>query len=152
MNLFTDDMKAAARAAMKDVFDTFKRDKQLSFYKTQNEEVTFFDPEYNADFMEMSQAPSITSTSVCKKFSVRIWYLDRQEYQHYLRDSSDLNVKVGQFYNKIKIQMEEDAFLFLQSTERFVFENEKYTIQDSWRRIGILGEFQYYEIVLSRVQ
>ena len=72
MNLFTDDMKAAARAAMKDVFDTFKRDKQLSFYKTQNEEVTFFDPEYNADFMEMSQAPSITSTSVCKKFSVRI--------------------------------------------------------------------------------
>lgn len=151
MDLVNSQMKLEARQAMKDIFDTFKRTKPVVFYKTAKEEVTFFDPNYNADFMEMNQAPSIQSTSVSKAFYVRIWYMDRQEYNSYLKDSSDLNVKVSQFYNRIKIQMELDAFEFLKDTERFTFEGEKYTISESWKRVGILGEFQFYEIILMRV-
>ena len=47
--------------------------------------------------------------------------------------------------------MELDAFEFLKDTERFTFEGEKYTISESWKRVGILGEFQFYEIILMRV-
>lgn len=144
-------MRLDAKNAMQDIFDTFKRSKPLRFYKTQKEEVVFFDPNYNADFMEMNQAPSIVSTSTYKDFYVRVWYLDMQEYSPFLQGGKDLNIKVGQFYNRIKIQMEKDAYDYLKDTEKFEFESEKYVRESGWRGIGIFDEFQFYEIILIRV-
>jgi hypothetical protein len=151
MNVLNDQMKLEAKNAMKDIFDTFKRSKPLRFYKTQKEEVVFFDPNYNADFMEMNQASSVLSTSTYKDFSVRVWYLDLQEYSPFIQGGNDLNIKAGQAYNRIKIQMEADAYEYLKGTEKFEFDSEKYAMQSSWRRIGIFDEFQFYEITLIRL-
>lgn len=150
-NLINQYLKTEATQAMKDIFDSFKRQLPLRFYKMQNEEVMIHDPNYNADFMEMEQAPSITSTAVYKDFYVRVWYLDLQKHDSFLRGGDDLNVKVKQFYNRVRIQMEADAFEYLKSSQRFIIADEKYSIEQSWKRVGILDSFQFYEIVLSRV-
>ena len=101
--------------------------------------------------MEINQAPSITSTSTYKDFYVRVWYLDLQEYSPFIQGGNDLNIKAGQAYNRIKIQMEADAYEYLKGTEKFEFDSEKYAMQSSWRRIGIFDEFQFYEITLIRL-
>lgn len=151
MNLLNSQMKLDAKNAMQDIFDTFKRSKPLRFYKTQKEEVTFFDPNYNADFMEMNQASSVISTSTYKDFYVRVWYLDMQEYSPFIQGGKDLNIKVGQFYNRIKIQMEKDAYDYLKDTEKFEFDSEKYVKESGWKSVGIFDEFQFYMVTLIRV-
>lgn len=141
-------LKAEVTAGMESVFDSFARENPITFYKVATQTVVIFDPNYNADFPHQS---SITETTQSQSFTCRITYLDRQEYGSFLEGGSDVGVKSKFFYNRIKVRMKSDAFTYLENTERFEILGEKYAIEEGWRRIGILDTFQFYEIILKRV-
>lgn len=150
MNLASTDIKLGAARAMKDIFDTFKRSTPLRFYKLANEHVNVFDPLYNGEIEDFNENSNITQTAQYSDFYVRIWYASNQEGKNFISGNDDLGVRIKLDYNVLKIQMEADAFEFLKDTVRFTIFNEEYEILSPWRRLGILGEFQFYEIVLKR--
>lgn len=151
MNLISDELRASMEGAMTDIFDTFSRDTPITFYKTAAESVVVFDPNYNADFMEISEISSVVKTSQSQSFSCRIWYLDRQDFETSISGGDDPGIRGKFYYNRIRLQMKPDAFDYLKKTEKFVFGDEEYIIEDGWQKIGILGSFQFYEIVIKRV-
>lgn len=150
MNLASGPIRDLAAKAMKDLFDTFKRSNPLRFYKLANEVVNIFDPLYNGEIQDFSENANITQTAQYSDFYVRIWYANKQEGSNFIPGGDDLGVRIKQDYNVIRIQMESDAFEFLKDTVKFTILGEEYEILRPWRRIGILGDFQFYEIVLQR--
>lgn len=150
-SLISAQLKAEAAAAMTAVFDSFSRDTPVAFYKVAERTIVALDPNYNADFMEGSLLAGATYETESQSFTCRIIYLDRQDFDTTLGGGEDLGVKGKFFYNRVKLQCKEDAFLYLKDSERFEFLGELYHIEEAWRRIGILDTFQFYQIILRRV-
>lgn len=153
-NLISPNLKLAALSAMKNIFDTYKRSDAIKFYKTESKTILMVDPDYNYNFGFSSQPQfnkKISNETTLESFRVRIWYLDEQTVEFGTQGRDDLDIKYKQFWGKIKIQMEQDAFDYFQGVERVLFLDEEYKINKDIRNIGILGEFQYYEIILERV-
>lgn len=150
MDLMTSAEKADAAQAMKDIWDTFRRTEPLRFYKLANEIVNVFDPLYSSlqDFTENS---NITQTATYSDFYVRIWYEQNQPESNFIEGGGEQGVRAKQLYNRVKIQMELDGFNYLKDAKRFILFDEEYQVQNTWRRIGILGEFVYYEVILQRI-
>ena len=151
MDLVGDLLKSEVNKAMTNVFDTFARSEQVTFYKTSTLEVTAYDPNFNGDFQQIDSLSTVTPTTVSESFTCRIIYLDRQDYNTFIEGGEDVGVNGKVHYNRIKLQCKEDAFDYLKDTERFVFLDEKYAIEESWRRIGLLGTFQHYQVILRRM-
>lgn len=152
MDIFNSTLKTEAANAMKDVFDTFKRSTQVRFYKTQQEEVIIFDPDYNADFQEMNRHnESVQYTTEYQDFDARIWYLENQDGASFIGGGQELNVKTRQFYSRVKIQLEQDGYDYIKDANRITMFGEKFQIEDDIRRVGMLGDFSYYNVTLSRI-
>lgn len=150
MNLIETDLSTEIAAAMDNVFDTFKRSDLIRFYKMPSQIVAVVDPNFNPDFDEFSTS-FIDQEPVYEEFEARIWYEDRQEFSNIINGGEDLGVRAKQLYNRVKIQVKEDAFNYLKDTVKFTFLEEEYVISESWRRIGILGNFTRFQIILKRV-
>lgn len=150
MNLVDTDLAAEISSAMDNIFDTFKRSELIRFYQLPSQTVAVVDPLFNPDFDNFS-TQFIEQEPVYEEFEARIWYEDRQEFSTIINGGEDLGVRAKQYYNRIKVQVKEDAFNYLQDTVKFIFLNEEYVISESWRRIGILGNFTRYQVILSRV-
>ncbi len=150
-NLLDAALKADVLQAMDDIWDTFKRSEPITFYKRANQEVVVFDPDYNADFQEFTELNNITATEQSEQFEARIWYLDRQPNSAFIEGGEEAGVRTEQMYNRIKIQVKQDAFDYLATTIRFSILGEEYKISEGWRRIGILDEFNRYQIILQRI-
>lgn len=147
---FQDCLREAAAEAMDCIFDTFKRAYPLRFYKIQQEEVVMLDPDYNADFENNQIMPQIVNqTPQFEEFEARVWYGKFNPNQYFVAGASDLNIKGKINLKTIKIQVREEAFEYLKDTKTIYFLGEKYFIKEEWRRVGILGEFQFYEVVLQ---
>jgi hypothetical protein len=151
MNLISAEMRSSIESAMGDIFDTFARDNQVTFYKVASETVVVHDPNYNSDFDEIADFSSVVKTAQSQAFTCRIWYLDRQEHEAFISGGDDPGIRGKFYYNRIRLQFKEDAFNYLKATEKFVFGDEQYIIEEGWQKIGILGSFQFYEIVIRRV-
>lgn len=147
MNLISNQLKAEVESAMDSIFDTFAK-VSITFYKMPTQEVIVFDPNYNVDFPTNE---NITLTTQSQTFTCRVNYLDRQEYGSFIPGGEDAGIKAKFFYNRVKLRMKTDAFEYLKNTERFEFLGEKYQIEEGWRRVGILDTFQFYQIILRRV-
>lgn len=148
MNLIPAGLQAEISSAMTNIFDSFARNDQITFYKVAAEEVVVFDPNYNSAFPEMIQS---NKTVQSQAFTCRIWYLDRQPFSTFIEGGDDIGVSSQFYHNRIRLQCKEDAFTYLKDTERFVFLSETYQIEETWQRVGTLGSFQFYEVVLKRV-
>lgn len=150
-NLISAALKAEVSAAMTNVFDTFARENPVTFYKVAAQEILVLDSNYNADFMENTTLSGVDYTTQSQSFTCRIIYEQRQEYSSFIEGGEDTGTKSKFYYNRVKLQCKEDAFLYLQESERFELAGEKYQIEEAWRRIGLLGVFQFYQVVLKRV-
>ena len=150
-SLILPELKAEVSRAMTSVFDTFARDNSVTFYKVAAKTIVALDPNFNADFLENSLLSTVTYETQSQAFTCRINYLDRQDFDNTISGGDDLGVKGKFIYNRIKLQCKEDAFNYLKESERFEFLGELYHIEESWRRIGLLDTFQFYQVVLRRV-
>jgi hypothetical protein len=151
MDLIGDLLKNEVNQAMTNVFDSFARTEPVVFYKTSTAEVTAYDPNFNGGFQQIDSLDTVTSETVSQSFICRVIYLDRQDYNTFIEGGEDVGVNGKTDYNRIKLQCKEDAFNYLRDTERFVFLGEKYAVEETWKRIGVLGAFQHYQITLRRV-
>ncbi len=146
MDLISSALKTEMATAMQNIFDSFKRTEPITFYKTAAQTVTVHDPDFNADF----DVTENTIASQSQSFYCRVWPEERQEFSTNV-EGGDFGVNTRALYNRIRIQMESDAFEYLKDTEVFIWYDEKYRLEESWKRIGILGTVQFYEAVLRRV-
>ncbi len=151
MNLIDGLLKAEINRAMGDVFDTFARESPVFFYKMPSQEVIVQDQNFHGGFQDTFNLSTVESSVTSQSFSCRIIYLDRQDFSPFMEGGEDLGVNGKFIHNRIRLQCKEDAFEYLKDTERFVFLDEKYTIEEAWQRIGVLGTFNTYEVLLSRV-
>lgn len=151
MNLISNELKLAAKQAMKDVFDSFARDTLFRFYKPDKQTLVVADPNFISDFEENQYFQNYTKTPDYSDFKVRIWYQDKQDQSSFVTGGQDLNIKMAQPWNKVRIQMEQDAYDYSKDAVLFVINNERYKIEEPVERIGILGEFQFYELMLHRI-
>ena len=148
MNLFDADLRAQITQIHKNIFDSWKRGEKIRFYKHEKE-VFVEDPNYNADFDYYANNKNLKITDSAE-FDVCLTYLDRQILDNFI-GGEDSNVRFAARYNRIKIQVELDAFEYLKETERFTFGEDKYRMEDTWRKLGMLDQFQFYEVILQRV-
>ena len=133
---------------MTDIFNAFKRDEQITFYKTAKTTISVFDPLYSSDF---PNTYSGTETTQSQSFDARLWYLERQDLDHFIPGGDDAGIRGKFYYNRVRMQVGLEAFNYLKDTERFVFFDEIYQIEQGWQRIGMLDSFMFYEVVLIRV-
>lgn len=151
-SVFDASAQADIRSAMKAVFDSFKRNEKVRFYKIQEEEIIMFASDYNSDFKELELSnSSVSRDSQYEEFDARVIYLDRQDGGTFIGGGEELNIKTRQFYGRIKIQIEEDGYNYIKDAERITFDNCKYQIEDDIRKVGAANEFQFYTITLSKL-
>lgn len=131
-----------------EAFDTYKRSVQFTFYGAA-QEVVVADPNYLYEFDSVDNQKN-EMTAVSSSYDCCLIYLLRQEYGEMVR-GDDTNIRFKAFFNRIKIQVKEEAFESLKSAERFVFGNEQYSIEQSWRKLGSFGDFIIFEIILQRI-
>jgi len=129
-------------------FETYKRDIQFIFYLTPKE-VVVSDPDFNYefDYTDTSRNELIAQSA---SFDVCLTYLKRQEFADFMK-GDDTNVRFKVTQNRIRIQVKEEAFQYLKDAERYVFGDEIYAVESAFRKMGSLGTFIIYEIVLQRV-
>src|SRR5688572_1068503 len=134
MDFFNDAFRLRVSQLHKDIFDTWKRGSKIRFFKTPKE-VYVFDPALNSDFDQFVGENNL-KVEESQEFDVCLRYLDRQEQLNFI-GGEDTGIRFRADYNRIGIQVEYDAFLYLQDTVRFVFEGETYITEDPWRKLGM---------------
>jgi hypothetical protein len=150
MNLL-DDYKPAISGAMKDIFDTFKRDTPLRFYKPSVEDVVIFDEEFNSDLQEYSN-PNAELQEQSQEFYCRIIYPKAQDtLNNSIKGGANMLIKGEQDLGILYIQMEKDAYDYLEDTTRFNFMGQNYRKLSADRKLGMLGTFNLYQINLQMV-
>ena len=149
MALISAELKAAASSAMGEVFNAFKRDTQLTFYKAEKKTVVMEDPNFISGFKKLDQSGNtVTIEAQSQSFDARIWYLDQQNLANSFNEQ--IGVKAKSAWGQIKIQLEEDGFNYLEGTKKIKFLDEEYFVDDDVRRIGILSELKYFMFILRR--
>lgn len=147
MNLVPPEMALSIRSALKDVFDTFKRSKPVRFYKTAKE-VVISDPNFSGDWDSYSN--KLPKTAQYRDFYCVVLYTERQQFDSILK-GNDEQLR-GEFqYNRLKIQMEPDAYEYLKDSHRFVFDGIEYQRDGTFRGLGILDTIDFYELLLKKV-
>lgn len=129
-------------------FMTYKRDVQFTFH-LKPREVVVSDPNYDYEF---DYDEPKNNEIVTQSFSADacVTYLKRQEFSDYVR-GEDTGIRYKSIFNRIRVQVKEEAFQYLKDAERYQFGDEIYAIEAAWRKMGSLGTFIIYEIVLQRV-
>ena len=148
MDLFDADLRAQVTRVHKNVFDSFKRTLTFRFY-LQAKEVVVYDPNYMADFDEVD-GNSNTLEAVSSDFPACVSYLERQEQGDFIK-GDDSNIRFKAIYNRIRIQVEADAFEFMKEAVAFEFDGQQFAIEQGWSKLGVLADFQIYQIILQRV-
>ena len=150
MNLIDNTLFVSAKQAMKDVFDSFKRDEKIKIYFAPDE-VYIADSNYNADFQQSLQSAFLTQTPVYEECEARIIFLDNQPSEAFVGGGGELNLKVRQNYGRMKIQVELAGYNLLKDAKQVIYQNDKYIQEGDVRKVGILGEIQFYSIIYSKI-
>ena len=145
MNLL-EDYKTEVAAVMKDIFDTFKRETPLRFYKPSIEHV------FNSDLQEYSD-PNVTLIEQYAEFYCRIIYPKAADsFSTFIGGGENITAKAEQDFGLLNIQMEADAYEYVKDTIRFTFMGDNYRKISSTRKLGVLGTFNLYQINLKKVE
>ena len=148
MDLFDADLRAQVTQIHKNLFDSFKRTLTFRFY-LQAKEVVIVDPNYMADFDE-ADGNINTTTVVSSDFPACVAYLERQEFSDFVK-GDDSNIRFKAVYNRIRVQVEADGFEFMKDAVGFEFDGQQYAIEQGWSKLGVLADFEIFQIVLQRV-
>jgi hypothetical protein len=143
------DLQTEGAAAMEFLFDFYKRENKVRFYKSASEVVVSEDPNWNSDF-ENEYATNIVKTSQYEEFDCRIWFLKDYPLIRNIDgdDNASLNVAIPK--GKVRLQMRLDGYEYLKDSKTFWIEGAKYVASSDFRRVGIFSEFQLYEILLEK--
>lgn len=144
-------LQAEGENAMNFIFDFWKRQDKVTFYKSATEVVVSSDPDWNADFAN-PYASNIVKTAQKAEFECRYWYVKDNPIIKSIDGDDNANVQVGISKGKVRLQMRQDGFDWLGDTKSFWIEGEKYTVASDKRRVGIFGTFQFFEIMLEKDQ
>lgn len=150
MNLFSADLIASAKQAMEDVFDSYKRDEKIKIYFAPDE-VYIADSSYNADFQQSIKSAFLTQTPSYEECDARIIFLDNQPSEPFIGGGGELNLKARQNYGRMKIQTRLDGYNLLKDCKQVIYLGDKYVQEGDVRKVGILGEFQFYSIIFSKI-
>lgn len=150
MDLFSQYIKDSASGAMTDVFDSFKRTQKLRVYKTPSE-VYVSNADYNLDFEKGVHSSFLTQTANYEEFDARIIFLDNQPSEKFIGGGGELNIKTWQNYGRIKIQVRIDGYEALKNCKNVTFQGEKFIQEGDVRKVGILGNVQFYSFIYSKV-
>jgi hypothetical protein len=151
MNLL-EDYKTEVASVMKDIFDTFKRETPLRFYKPSIEHVVIFDENFNSDLQEYSD-PNVTLTEQYTEFYCRIIYLKAADtFSTFIGGGENITAKAEQDFGLLNIQMESDAYEYVKDTIRFTFMGDNYRKIPPIRKLGVLGTFNLYQLNLKKVE
>lgn len=140
-----------AAAAMDLIFDTFKRDFPITFYKDSQQVVTVHDPVWNADFGN-PWADNITHAAQSATFDARIIWTKEDKVIKAVDGDENLNLKVAYPVGSVRIQVKEEAFEWLKEAKSFIIKDERFVRNSDWRGIGMLGAVNRYEVVLEKNQ
>jgi hypothetical protein len=150
MNLFDSALKASATQAMKDIFDSFRRTDKIKVYKSASE-VYVTDSNYNADFSESVASSFLTQTPQYEEFYARIIFLDLQPSEKFIGGGGELSIKALQNYGRIKIQVEADGYTVLKDCKEVIFQSEKFVQEQDVRKVGVLGDIQFYSFIYRKI-
>ena len=149
MNLLSD-YTTEITNVMKDIFDTFKRQEPLTFYKTAEEQILILDSDFNADIQEYESENKVL-VEQSQQFYCRIIFPKRESVFHTSIPNTSIPIKGEQDFSEVYIQMEEDAYLFCKDAIRFTFMGENYEKLSPIRKIGFADTFNVYQLYLKRV-
>ena len=148
MSFFNAATKARVDAIHLEAFDSYARSVQFTFYGAARE-VVVEDPNFLYEFDSIdSQTNEMTAVSA--SFDCCLIYLLRQEFADFAK-GEDTNIRYKAVYNRIRLQVKEEAFESLKNAERFVFGEEQYAIEQAWRKLGSFGNFIVFELTLQRI-
>lgn len=149
-NLFDSTLRASATQAMKDIFDSYKRTDKIKVYKSPSE-VYIADSSYNADFERSIASSFLTQTPQYEEFYARIIFLDLQPAEKFIGGGGELNIKASQNYGRIKIQVEADGYAVLKDCREVIFQSEKFVQEQDVRKVGIMGDIQFYSFIYRKI-
>lgn len=150
MNLIDANLITSAKQAMKNVFDSFKRDEKIKIYFAPDE-VYITDANYNADFQQSITSAFLTQTPVYEECDARVIFLDNQPAEHFIGGGGELNLKARQNYGRMKIQVELAGYNLLKDCKQVIYQGDKFVQEGDVRKVGILGEIQFYSIIYSKI-
>lgn len=135
------------------VFETFKRDEPVRFYKQAQEVVinAGANSSWNADFDNPSVG-NIIKTAQFEEFPARIWWAKEPVVIKSIDGDENLNTKVWYPVGSIRIQVKQDAKDYLSETVCFYINKDRYVTESDWRGVGMLGTVDRFELVLKKDQ
>lgn len=152
-NLVDVDLKEECASYMDDLFDTFARTLQFIVYKNPEEVIVSLDSNFNADWDQKKPwlDPNSTYTQVSQSFPARIWYLDYEQQMNslYLEGKILEGSRFKREIQSIKIQVREDAYLFIKDANKCEFNNYLWNVKTSEKQVGIF-DFNFYTFMLER--
>lgn len=144
-------LQSEATAAMNLIFETFKRDSLVKFYKTAQQEILVSDPQWNSDFGN-PYATNIVSTAQSQEFACRIWWVKGPSVEKSFDGDENIGTKLFYPIGSVRLQVKEDALEWLMDAKSFIIKGDKYVKDSDWRGIGMLGTIDRYEVVLKKDQ
>lgn len=142
------DLQAEATAAMKMVFDHFKRDNQVTFYKKASEVVMSNAANYNADYYNPYVTSIVKTASTSEAFDCIVIFPPFQDLGLFVKGDTDVKLTIPRGIAKIRIESE--GYLYLRDATAIFIEGEKYVVLQDFRPLGMLGTLEYWEVVLKK--
>lgn len=146
-----EELQQEATAAMNMVFDYFKRSNKVTFYKDASETLVVADPDWNSDFGSFaSPNAQITRESQSAEFDCRIIFTKEPSMIKNVDGDENIGLKTQINVGEVKIQVKADGFDWLKSAKSFIIEGERFRSISDWRGIGMMGDYETYELTLKK--
>jgi len=146
-----EDLQAEASAAMNMVFDYFKRSNPVTFYRDATETLVAADPNWNSDFGAFASPNAvITRESESAQFDCRIIFTKEPSMIKNVDGDENIGLKTQINVGEVKIQVKADGFEWLKSAKSFLIEGERFSSISDWRGVGIMGNYETYELTLKK--
>lgn len=139
-------LQSEVTSAMQLVFDTFKRDTQVIFYKSAKMVVVSQSNDFNADFGGSSYYTGISESGQSGSYDCRIIWPKQQDYNKYI-DLGEAGISAKSPKGIVKIQMESGAYEYFQDTKAVFVNGKKYIPHGDIRHLGALGSINFFEFI-----
>jgi len=143
------DLQAEGTKAMNLIFDTFKRSEVMTFYKSAKKEIVGSDSQYNADF-DNPYVSSIVREGQKREFECRVIWLNEEEIQNAFPGIDNSSVKVKMPKGVVRIQLKTEAYDFFKDVNAVFLGEDKFIVYSDMRKVGIFGDYDFFEILAIR--
>lgn len=149
---FPENLKTEIAAARLFIFNTFKKDDPIYFYKTVRTVIATKDPNFLSGFKSYNQGgtTAATETPVKLDFEARVVFLQDQPILNFLGGDKDLQTKFNAPANRVKIQILEEAKAAMSDIKEFEYDDIKYRLDEGPRKLSPFNTFPIYQYIFKR--